>query len=206
MAMKTADRRLARTRERIIEAFRTLLMDRGYERMTVQHILDRSGVGRATFYAHFTGKENLLLASVVRLKAQLRAERAEEARINGENTELLDFSMVFLKHIDSHRRIYRQIVGKPSEITIERHMREMLAALAREDLMSRSRASCDSREIEISARLISGALWSLVAWWFESRARIPATALNAQFRQFAFHGLNMTEERAQVIGAKLGKI
>ena len=32
--------------------------------MTVQGILDRSGVGRATFYAHFHGKEDLLALQI----------------------------------------------------------------------------------------------------------------------------------------------
>jgi AcrR family transcriptional regulator len=181
---------VARTRERIIEAFRTLMMDRGYERMTVQHVLDRSGVGRATFYAHFKGKEDLLSSSIKHLQAQLRAARAEEARRNRQTPEPLAFSLVFLQHIDSHRRIYKQIVGKPSEVTIERHMREMLADLAREDLMGRSGTSGDSRALEVAVQLISGALWSLVAWWFATRARVTAADLNAQFRQFAFHGLN----------------
>jgi AcrR family transcriptional regulator len=158
--------------------------------MTVQNVLDRSGAGRATFYVHFKGKEHLLLCSVNRLKGQLQAACAVEAHSNQQTAEPLSFSLAFLQHIDSHRQIYQHIVGKPSEVTIERHMREMLAALAREDLMSRWGASRENRAIEVSARLISGALWSLAAWWFESKARIPAADLNAQFRQFAFHGLH----------------
>jgi AcrR family transcriptional regulator len=190
MPTKRPDRRVAQTRERIIEAFRTLMMDRGYERMTVQHVLDRSGVGRATFYAHFKGKEDLLSSSIKHLQAQLRVARAQEAHRNRQTAEPLAFSLVFLQHIDSHRRVYQQIVGKPSEVTIERHMREMLADLAREDLIGRSGTSGDSKALEVSVQLISGALWSLVAWWFATRERITAADLNAQFRKFVFHGLN----------------
>lgn len=54
------DKRKEHTRRAIQKAFVELLVERGYEKMTVQDILDRSGVGRATFYAHFRGKEDLL--------------------------------------------------------------------------------------------------------------------------------------------------
>ena len=59
MPAKKTDRRVTRTRELVLEAFRTLMVERGYEKMTVQHILERSGVGRATFYAHFKSKQDL---------------------------------------------------------------------------------------------------------------------------------------------------
>lgn len=54
------DKRKANTRRAILKAFVEQLVESGYDDMTVQDILDRSGVGRATFYAHFGGKEDLL--------------------------------------------------------------------------------------------------------------------------------------------------
>ena len=54
------DKRKAHTRSAIHRAFVELLVERGYASITVQDVLDRSGVGRATFYAHFHGKEDLL--------------------------------------------------------------------------------------------------------------------------------------------------
>lgn len=58
------DRRRRRTRDAIQAAFLELLDERGFARITVQDILDRSGVGRATFYAQFHGKDDLLEAEV----------------------------------------------------------------------------------------------------------------------------------------------
>jgi len=69
MSTKKPDRRIARTRELALDAFRKLMIDRGFERITVQHVLDRAGIGRATFYAHFRSKQDLLTASIARLQA-----------------------------------------------------------------------------------------------------------------------------------------
>ncbi len=72
------DRRVVRTRELLLDAFVSLLLERGYERMTVQDLLDRAGVGRATFYAHFRSKDDLLTSSVSRLEGGLRHACTED--------------------------------------------------------------------------------------------------------------------------------
>lgn len=61
------DKRRQRTREAIEAAFVELIDERGYAKTTVQDILERSGVGRATFYAQFHGKDDLLEAQVCAL-------------------------------------------------------------------------------------------------------------------------------------------
>lgn len=54
------DRRVQKTREAIYAAFLKLLNAKGYDRMTVQDVIDLANVGRSTFYAHYASKEALL--------------------------------------------------------------------------------------------------------------------------------------------------
>src|SRR5689334_23185891 len=61
---KTLDRRAQRSRDLILEALFALMTERSYERLTIQNVIDRAGVGRATFYAHFESKDELLAASI----------------------------------------------------------------------------------------------------------------------------------------------
>jgi AcrR family transcriptional regulator len=53
----------------LAEALRQLLAQRPFDDLTVQQILDRAGVGRSTFYAHYSGKEDLLLSDADRFFA-----------------------------------------------------------------------------------------------------------------------------------------
>jgi len=68
---KKLDRRVQATREGLLDALFALMAERGYERLTIQNLLDRADVGRATFYAHFESKDELLACSVARLRAGL---------------------------------------------------------------------------------------------------------------------------------------
>jgi AcrR family transcriptional regulator len=184
MPDKKPDRRVARSRELILDAFRSLMLERGYERMTVQHVLDLARVGRATFYAHFSNKENLLESSTGRLREGLRsAWRTDIAR--GCADVPLGFSRAFFRHIDGHRRIYDLTVGRPSEVTIHRFFGQMLCHLVREDLRGKAGSRHTSKQMEAAVQFLVGALWSLAVWWISTRSTIRADDLDAQFHRLA---------------------
>jgi len=64
-------RRVARTKAAIEEAFVQLVLERGYERVAVEDISDRADLARATFYAHYPNKEAVLFAVFNRLVEDL---------------------------------------------------------------------------------------------------------------------------------------
>ncbi|MFI5838918.1 TetR/AcrR family transcriptional regulator [Catenuloplanes sp. NPDC051500] len=61
------------TRERLIEATRELLWDRGYVGTSPRDILARAGVGQGSMYHHFRGKADLAAAALQRNADQMRA-------------------------------------------------------------------------------------------------------------------------------------
>lgn len=57
---KGMDRRVIRTRQLIVQAFKEILREKGFDAMTVQDIADHANVNRGTFYAHFADKYDLI--------------------------------------------------------------------------------------------------------------------------------------------------
>jgi AcrR family transcriptional regulator len=55
------DRRLARSRKALSDAFVSLLTERPYAKISIRAIVERANVGRSTFYEHFENKEQLML-------------------------------------------------------------------------------------------------------------------------------------------------
>src|SRR4249919_346456 len=58
------DRRVARTRQALLQAFVALMFERNYRTISVADIAQRADVGRSTFYEHFGGKDEILLKSM----------------------------------------------------------------------------------------------------------------------------------------------
>ena len=58
------DPRVRRTRESILQAFKNLVGQKGFQAISVQDITEQAGVNRATFYAHFPDKYILLQRSI----------------------------------------------------------------------------------------------------------------------------------------------
>ena len=76
-------RRVARTKAAIEDAFVQLVLERGYDRVTVEDITDRADLARATFYAHYPNKEAVQYSVFNRLtedlvRAHRRAGRASD--------------------------------------------------------------------------------------------------------------------------------
>lgn len=60
---KRPDRRASRTRRSLSDSLVELILEKRYDAITVQNVIDRADVGRSTFYAHYQDKEDLLLSS-----------------------------------------------------------------------------------------------------------------------------------------------
>ncbi|WP_330310998.1 TetR/AcrR family transcriptional regulator [Streptomyces sp. NBC_00523] len=69
------------TPDRLIEATRELLWERGYVGMSPKAIQQHAGVGQGSMYHHFTGKPDLALTAIRRTADELRetAERVLDA-------------------------------------------------------------------------------------------------------------------------------
>ena len=52
-----------RTRHALRHALLELILEKGYDRVTVEEIIERPDVGRSTFSAHYRHKEDLFLSS-----------------------------------------------------------------------------------------------------------------------------------------------
>ena len=80
MKTKENDRRVQRTRRTLREALIALILEKGYDQVTVQHIIDRADVGRSTFYAHFENKDKLLLSGFENVREMLLEANSEHQK------------------------------------------------------------------------------------------------------------------------------
>src|SRR5882757_3277602 len=78
MAKNAIDRRSLRTRAMLQHALNSLILKKGYEAIAIKDICDAANVGRSTFYAHYTSKDDLKRSGLEPLR-RLLADRQRQA-------------------------------------------------------------------------------------------------------------------------------
>lgn len=119
------DRRVARTKAALLTAFRQILFERGFENVAVRDIAARADVGRSTFYEHYTGKEDILGASMSKFLAVF-ASTVERDSPPGDLAQVLD-------HLWSNRRLTdaifsgtpRKVLGRTLAQQLETRLEQM---------------------------------------------------------------------------------
>ncbi|WP_327238015.1 TetR/AcrR family transcriptional regulator [Streptomyces sp. NBC_01317] len=86
------------TSERLVEATRELLWDRGYVGTSPKAIQQRAGAGQGSMYHHFAGKPELALAAIERTAHAMRA--AAEAALSGDGPAYDRISAYLLRERD----------------------------------------------------------------------------------------------------------
>ncbi len=185
------DRRVQRTRQLLRSALLSLIREKGFEALSVQDIIDRADVGRATFYAHFDNKEDLLLSGFEELKAALRQRQSEaQSRATSDDDRALAFSHHMFSHAAEHRDLYEAMVGKRSGALVERILHKLLLDLVREELKGAARnAGREPAELEGLVHFIAGGLFGMLMWWLREKRALPVEELNAMFRRYTMPAL-----------------
>jgi AcrR family transcriptional regulator len=193
---KKADRRVARSQQLLRTALLALIQEKGFETLTVQEIIDRANVGRATFYAHFDSKEDLLVSGFEDLRASLKQRQAEAlARAGTGDERILAFSFETFAHVDEYRAVAKAMLGKQSGAAVQRILHKLLADLIRDEVNSSvPRTNARAVPYEALVQFIAGALLGLLTWWLEEKKPLPVKAMNELFRRLAIPA--MTAARA----------
>src|SRR6185436_12449618 len=103
------DRRVARSRRALKEALTDLILEQGYESVTVQDIIDRADVGRSTFYSHFLDKDDLLMAILPDL--DVPGPDAGSSAVDGP---AFGWTLELFRHFGSGKRLFKALAGSQS--------------------------------------------------------------------------------------------
>lgn len=172
---KKEDRRIQRTRQLLREALLALIVERGYDNITVQDITDRANVARTTFYLHYKDKDELLFAGMREIYDGLIAQ----ADLRNRNPFLgmpLNDASDFL-HVAEYANFYRVMLNEKGSMSFLVRVWEYLADAIFKDLLHESlqQARATSQlPAEALAAYVAGAQVGLLRWWLNHNMTIPA--------------------------------
>ena len=178
------DRRVGKTRRALKDGLTDLILEKGYEAVTVQDIIDRADIGRSTFYAHFTDKEDLLMA----ILSDLQVPGPDTS---AANDPAFGWTLELFNHFGSGKRLFKALASSQSGPPGQREMVRWLEDLARAEL-SRLRAphKLEPVKLEWVVRFLVGTFMGFMVWWMrEENEHLPAESVDHAFRSLVMPGV-----------------
>lgn len=171
------DPRTERSTRALGRALVALIQERGFDHITVQDILDRAGVARSTFYAHYRSKEDALHSGYERLFLALEAMLERQP----SGPRRLFPVRELLEHVADTRGMVEalQASGRLDEVW------ELCAAYAARIIERRlPRSTGQAIPPRLLAHMLAGALVEMIRWWYGHPGVMTARRMDE-----AFHGM-----------------
>lgn len=188
MTPKPVDRRVRKTRSLLQHTMQDLILEKGYDAITVQNILDRADVARATFYAHFRDKDHLLLSGFEVLHAEMDEAMASEG--GGSPPSLSDIALGIFRHAQTNRRGFQAMMGGASGEIVIRAARNYLAIHVRDEIGPRASRVQNPAIVDAIVDFEAGALVSLISWWLDTESTLSAEEMQALYVTLTHPGLD----------------
>jgi AcrR family transcriptional regulator len=188
-----ADRRSQRTYRLVSSALAELLSEKPYEEILVQDILDRAGIGRTTFYAHYFDKEDVLESMTEQILSMFMDQIANSTTSQRVVPSLELFEHIYQSPNQHFRALMRGRAGEPLWEAIQ-------TALSRtiEPTLSTLYAERNSPSVPVTvvSQYLAGAFLTLLKWWVAAGMPYPPEQMESIFQQLALPGVwSMLEEK-----------
>lgn len=197
MAKKVSDRRISRTRAMLQQALNSLIPKKGYEAITIKDICEAANVGRSTFYAHYTSKDDLKRSGFEPLR-RLLVERQRDALATArdDGSRSLAFNLPMFEHARDHRDHYRALVGSRGGTVSLGSIRKILSDLVRDELAATvDKNSTEAVPRELVVQYVVGAYMAVMTWWLDGGAKLPPERIDAVLRRLATEGIVPSHRR-----------
>ena len=186
MTEKVIDRRVQRTRRLLHKGLMSLILEKKYESITVQEILDQADVGRSTFYMHFQDKDELLFSGFQYLQSFLESVQGASAIVPGKSYErIIGFSLAMFEHAHEYRRVNRALLGSDAEAVVRRRIQSVLAGIVSRELKLELQSR--KRNLPVSSELLAHFLVStyisVLTWWLKSKNPGSPKDIDVAYRQ-----------------------
>jgi len=174
------ERRRMQTRKLLIQSTLQLVLEKGYDAISIQDITDRADLGRGTFYIHFKDKEEVIWTAFRDLFQELEQEAHEKLDRRLPQVEYYGLLNIF-SHATENRDLYRVMFGRQGSAELASRAQDFLANAILTDI----RDAPEPPEInfdlpeEIEAQFLTGVISRLLSWWLDTPTDYSAEQMAA---------------------------
>jgi AcrR family transcriptional regulator len=175
---KVPDRRIQRTKSQLSDALIALILEKGYDKVTIRDIIDKANVGRSTFYAHFESKDQLLVAGHEHFN-KILFTGADTSQTSSKKISLGLLSLY--RHTGENHSLAKALFGKKGGDIIINHLRGIIAHKIKKCYSSKiSKGKEEQLMFTFITEASSFAVVSLLVSWLENDMPVPAEKMAAK--------------------------
>lgn len=173
------DERVTRSRRALRQAMSELLQEGDFASITVQQILARAGVARATFYKHFRSKDDVFVASFAGMVAALH----ERSGITGGARHRLLPVRELLEHVAGSGAMLQSLAGAGRLERLWDEAVEVFASRIAPQLVPVTGTVAEAPAL--ASRVVGAALVEMIRWSLEHPRVVSPSVLDARFQEMA---------------------
>ncbi|MCS7460405.1 TetR/AcrR family transcriptional regulator [Paenibacillus doosanensis] len=151
--MDKIDRRIIKSQNAIQSTFLTMLVEEGFDEITVKKITERADLSRKTFYLHYVDKYDLLDSIVNRQLVELE----EICRLKQEKG-FVEGTVIWFRYFEEHRDFFAALFASKSTVSF----RERLLGFMMEQIDRKIDRSKLSRDPELFLRFLGMAVLGIM--------------------------------------------
>lgn len=169
------DRRIERTHQLLSKALMELIVERGYESITIQDITDQANVSRTTFYLHFKDKDELLFASMQPIYEGLLSTHAGfiPSNLSDADFEEIECDPGDFEHVAAFADFYRAMLSKQGSVTFIVRLLSYLTNAIEPNLELKAGDGEPKMPLGLIAAACAGAEVGVMKWWLENDMPYP---------------------------------
>ena len=166
---------MGRTQRNLRDSLTTLILERGWDAVTVRDVCEHADIGRSTFYLHYADKESLLLSGFEVLHEEL-------ATLMNVSKQPFAFAEPLLTHALGNERLFTALLGRQSGQQMQWRFRDVLVQLLLADLTA-LKVPAASRTFV--ARFLAGGFIEHLMEGLETSGKARPEVLGARFRKLS---------------------
>lgn len=170
------DRRIRKTQTALKDAVLALASERDLDEITVQDIVDRADVSRATFYVHYGSKEDLVTEALDSLFETFVAEAAEFRKdpIDLQPDVVPPNLVIALRRMGDNPDLFVRLFGDRGAGAWMVRLRTFWEEQFLETWRASNFAPCDgAMPIELRASFAASIMARVVSWWLDGHRDEP---------------------------------
>ncbi len=158
------------TRKRLIQAAVELVLEKGYDTVTIQDITDRADIGRGTFYIHFKDKEEAIWIAIQDLCLELE-QRAHQKYKDNIPDQQEYYGLLYIFHqVEKNRDLFRLCFSGRGTVSLTERVCDLLADIILYDIQNQPSLRDPNSDVplEIVAQMMTGLITRMISWWLKT--------------------------------------